>query len=173
VSRVRDVVAAVVDPELPALTIADLGVLREVTVDPRGRVEVSITPTYSGCPAMETITADVLAALARAGYPDARVRTVRSPAWTSDWISAEGRRKLAEHGIAPPGPAAGRGSEPVFVELAGSYPGAAGTPATAGPHCPRCGSPRSRLVSPFSATACTALYTCAQCLEPFDQFKAH
>lgn len=152
----REVVARVTDPELPVLTIEDLGVLRDVTVDDAGRVEVTITPTYSGCPAMDTIRSDVEAALHDAGYADVRVRTVLHPAWSSDWISAEGRRKLEEFGIAPPGPA--RGDGPVPLEL--------------GVRCPRCGSLDTRMTSRFGSTACKALHTCRACAEPFDAVKA-
>ena len=158
----------VTDPEIPVITIEDLGVLRDVVVDDDGRVEVTITPTYSGCPAMDTIRADVEQVLAGQGFAGARVRTVLAPAWTTDWISEEGRRRLAEFGIAPPrvlgdtphpGPVAAippLGAEPVPVELV---------------RCPRCGSGDTRLVSRFGSTACKALRACNRCLEPFDHFK--
>lgn len=155
-TSVRDVVAQVRDPELPVLTIDDLGVLREVSVDADGGVEVTVTPTYSGCPAMDTIRSDVEAAVRDAGYADVRVRTVLRPAWSTDWVSAEGRRKLAEFGIAPPGPA--RGDGPVPVSL--------------GVRCPRCGSLDTRMTSRFGSTACKALYACRACAEPFDAVKA-
>jgi ring-1,2-phenylacetyl-CoA epoxidase subunit PaaD len=154
----RDVAAAVLDPELPVLTIADLGILRDVAVGVDGAVEVTITPTYSGCPAMETIRADVESALREAGYRDVRVRTVLSPAWTTDWLSVEGRRKLAEYGIAPPASAAAaRAGGPVRLTLA--------------VRCPRCGSLDTREVSWFGSTACKALYACRSCHEPFDTVK--
>src|SRR5690606_23174704 len=114
-----EVAAAVTDPELPAVTIADLGVLREVRTLPDGVVEVDLTPTYSGCPALETIRSDVEIALRRAGFADVRVRTVLAPAWTTDMITEAGRRKLAEAGIGPPGR---RGAGPVFVELGVTCP---------------------------------------------------
>lgn len=145
---VRAVVAGVVDPEIPVLTIEDLGVLRDVRLDGDGRVEVTITPTYSGCPAMDTIRADVVRALHEHGFTDAVVRTVLSPAWTTEWISEEGKRKLAAYGVAPPVP----------VELV---------------RCPNCGSADTRLVSRFGSTACKALRACNQCLEPFDHFRCH
>ncbi|MCX9191615.1 phenylacetate-CoA oxygenase subunit PaaJ [Carbonactinospora thermoautotrophica] len=151
--RLRELVGQVPDPEIPVLTIADLGVLRRVEVSDDGRVEVEITPTYSGCPAMDMIRADIVDRLAAAGHPDAEVRVVLSPAWTTDWMTEEGKRKLREYGIAPPGPA-GR----VMVRLSVK--------------CPRCGSPDTREVSRFGSTACKALYTCDSCLEPFDHFKA-
>jgi ring-1,2-phenylacetyl-CoA epoxidase subunit PaaD len=153
-AAVRTALQEVVDPEIPVLTIEDLGVLRDVTVGDDGRVEVTITPTYSGCPAMDTIRADVEEVLAAQGFAGARVRTVLAPAWTTDWMTEAGKRKLAEAGIAPPCRAAGT---PVPVELV---------------HCPRCGSTDTRLVSRFGSTACKALRACNRCLEPFDHFKA-
>jgi ring-1,2-phenylacetyl-CoA epoxidase subunit PaaD len=145
--RAWDAAARVPDPEIPALTIADLGMLRDVTVGPEG-VEVSITPTYSGCPAMTIIALDITAALADAGIPGARVRTVLSPAWTTDWLSEAARRKLAECGIAPPC----RGA------------------AVA---CPRCASAEVERLSEFGSTACKSLWRCRACREPFDVFKCH
>ncbi len=154
----RDVAAAVGDPELPMLTIADLGILR--TVDECGdHVTVQITPTYSGCPAMGAIRADLVRRLNEAGYPDVDVRTVLHPAWTSDWITPEGRRKLAEHGIAPPQPAPRHRPTLTLGRRA---------PAS----CPRCGSPNTIEVSRFGATACKALYRCTACEEPFESVKA-
>jgi ring-1,2-phenylacetyl-CoA epoxidase subunit PaaD len=150
----RALVAAVPDPELPVLTIDDLGILRDVRVED-GRVVVTITPTYSGCPAVEAIRADVAAALAAGGVADVEVRTVLSPAWTTDWLSAEGARKLAEYGIAPPGPAR-----------------AGVMPLTLSVRCPQCGSPDTRETSRFSSTACKALYSCRACREPFEHMKA-
>jgi ring-1,2-phenylacetyl-CoA epoxidase subunit PaaD len=159
--NVREVVGRVPDPELPMLSIADLGVLREVTVDEGGHVEVTITPTYSGCPAMDAIRDDIRRALAEHGHPDATVRTVLAPAWTTDWITEAGRRALAEHGIAPPGPAARRRSGPVLVALSERTP----------VRCPQCGSADTREVSRFGSTACKALYSCTACGEPFDHVK--
>lgn len=153
---VRAVLSVVTDPEIPVLTIEDLGVLRDVTVGDDGRVEVTITPTYSGCPALDSMRDDVLRVLADAGYADAEVRTVLAPAWTTDWMSDDGRRKLAEFGIAPPGPAAGGAHGPVAVDLV---------------RCPRCGSADTRLVSRFGSTSCKSLRACRRCLEPFDHFK--
>lgn len=151
------VAAAVRDPELPMLTIADLGILRAVHED-GGRVTVEITPTYSGCPAMGAIRADITARLYEAGYPDVDVRTVLHPAWTTDWITAEGKRKLEEHGIAPPQPAPRR----VTLTI--------GRRAQA--TCPRCGSTDTSEVSRFGSTACKALHRCAACQEPFESVKA-
>jgi len=151
VNSPHETVAAVVDPELLVITIEELGVLRSVTTDDSGRVTVTITPTYSGCPAMDVIRADIQAALGAAGYPDAEVRTVLNPAWTTDWISDEGREKLAAAGIAPPGRT---------VRLALSV------------RCPRCGSPDTEQLSRFGSTACKALWRCRACREPFDAIKA-
>jgi ring-1,2-phenylacetyl-CoA epoxidase subunit PaaD len=151
------------DPEIPVLSIADLGILRSVAVDRSGRVVVEITPTYSGCPAMDAIRDDVVAALTAAGYPDVRVRTVLAPAWTTDWITERGRARLAEFGIAPPGPAGGTTAGPVPLALRVRRPDVA---------CPRCGSTDTIEVSRFSSTACKAAYRCATCAEPFDHFKA-
>lgn len=149
---------AVVDPEIPVLTIADLGVLRGVALAEDGRVEVTITPTYSGCPAMGVIAAEVALALERAGIPGARVRTVLSPAWTTDWMTEEGRRKLLAYGIAPPARAAGRRA------LFGEGEAVA---------CPRCGSTETIRLAEFGSTACKALWRCEACREPFDHFRCH
>ena len=143
------------DPEVPVLTIDDLGILREVRVAADGAVEVDLTPTYSGCPAVEAIEQDVEAALAAAGFTDVRVRRVLAPAWTTDRISDDGRRKLLEYGIAPP--SGTRPAGPVPVQL--------------GVRCPQCGSPRTSELSRFGSTACKSLWRCDDCREPFDHFK--
>ncbi len=157
--RAWSAAAEVTDPEVPVLTIADLGVLREVVDAPDG-VEVLITPTYSGCAAMGVIAVEVELALARAGIPG-RVRTVLSPAWTTDWMSAAGRAKLEEYGIAPPvdGTATGH-----VLNLFGKDTAV---------RCPLCKSSNTHLVSQFGSTACKALYQCDDCREPFDYFKCH
>ncbi len=156
----REVAETVTDPELPMLTLADLGVLREVREED-GRVVVSITPTYTGCPAMDTMRDDLVHALREAGFADVEVRTVLNPAWSSDWITEEGRRKLAEAGIAPPGDAPRRPG-PVPLTL---------TPPASRVRCPQCGSPDTEEVSRFSATACKALRRCRACHEPFEHVK--
>jgi ring-1,2-phenylacetyl-CoA epoxidase subunit PaaD len=156
VVRAREVAGAVLDPEVPVLTIEDLGVLRDVTVSPDGALEVVITPTYSGCPAMDAIRDDVLSALHNNGFPHVRVRLVLSPAWTTDWMSDAGRRKLSDYGIAPP--TGRRPAGPVAVALA--------------VRCPQCGSPDTRELSRFGSTACKSLWQCRSCSEPFDHFKA-
>lgn len=154
-----DVAAGTPDPELPMLTIGDLGILRAVEVTGEGIV-VTITPTYSGCPAMREISADVHRRLVRAGYVDVEVKSQLAPPWSSDWITLEGKRKLAAGGIAPPSPAPGRGG-PVPLTL--------GPPPAAS--CPRCGSSRTRRTAEFSATACRSLHRCDDCGEPFEAVK--
>lgn len=157
----RALAGQVADPEIPVLTIEDLGILRDVVVDDDGNVEVTVTPTYLGCPAMDVIRDEVTRTLREHGYGEVRVRTVLAPAWTTDWLSAEGRAKLAAYGIAPPGQPGRAG--PVLVQL------------TTGPRepvaCPRCGSADTREVSRFGSTACMSHHTCRACLEPFDHFK--
>jgi len=156
VEAVRAIVAAVPDPELPVLTIDDLGVLREVRVDDDGHVEVDITPTYSGCPAMDAIRADVERRLGDVGMADVVVRLVLAPAWSTDEISESGRRKLLHFGIAPPTGRAAVGG-PVALTLA--------------VRCPQCGSSDTRELSRFGSTACKALWACNACQEPFDAVK--
>ena len=161
--QARDVVARVVDPELPMLTLEDLGVLRDVEVDD-DTVVVTLTPTYSGCPALATMRADVLVALRRAGYERAEVRTTLSPAWSSDWISPRGREALAEHGISPPGDIVSTSSTTVFLgNLTAIEPAAM--------VCPQCGSADTREISHFGTTACRSLHTCRSCGETFDHMK--
>ena len=148
--------AQIVDPEIPVLSIADLGVLREVRVL-GDTVEVVITPTYSGCPAMRMIALEIEAALRAAGIDKLRIRTVLSPAWTTDWLSDAGRRKLAEYGIAPPERVTSRRA--LFAADAVA--------------CPRCGSAQTERLAEFGSTSCKALYRCRTCAEPFDYFKCH
>jgi ring-1,2-phenylacetyl-CoA epoxidase subunit PaaD len=157
----EQVVAAVTDPELPMVTLAELGIVREVRQDGDG-VTVTITPTYSGCPAMETIRADIAAALRSAGFGAVEVRTVLAPAWTTDWITDSGRRKLAEAGIAPPGAAPRRASGPIPITL---------SPRHDTIRCPRCGSARTETIAAFGATACRELRRCTACREPFEHMK--
>jgi len=157
----RDVVAEVVDPEMPMLTLDDLGVVRSVEETADG-VVVTITPTYSGCPAIEVMRDDIRAGLTAAGYARVEVRTVFAPAWSTDWISEAGRRKLAEAGIAPPGRAPVRAAGPIPLSL--------GAPSTQ-VRCPRCGAPSTEEFSHFGPTACTALRRCPSCAEPFEHMK--
>ena len=142
---VWEVLRNVPDPEIPVLSIVDLGIVREVTAE-----RVAITPTYTGCPATVAIEADVRAALDEAGFGHVRIDTILSPPWTTDWISDEGRRKLRDYGIAPPAPAGERAVE-----------------------CPQCGSMDTEEISRFGSTPCKALWRCRACAEPFDHFKCH
>lgn len=154
VAGLDELVREVEDPELPHVTIGDLGIVRSVIVD--GVIAtVELTPTYTGCPATEQIRDDVADVIVGAGFvPD--VRIVLSPAWTTDWITARGRQRLRRAGIAPPSPATERGVTHVEPPVP----------------CPRCGSRRSRLISHFGGTACKATYVCGACREPFEHFKA-
>jgi ring-1,2-phenylacetyl-CoA epoxidase subunit PaaD len=163
-TRAWDIAAAIVDPEIPVLTIEDLGVLRSVEED-GDRVRVELTPTYSGCPAIDAMRDDVRSALQVAGYREIDVRMVLSPAWTTDWMSDDGKRKLREYGIAAPNGAApvhggpGRGAGRITLSMAVK--------------CPRCDSLDTRELARFGSTSCKALYECRSCLEPFDFFKVH
>ena len=159
VEHARAVVATVVDPEVPVLTLCDLGIVRDVQAR-NGGIEVVLTPTYSGCPATEVITSDVKKALADAGFAKVTVTHQRAPAWTTDWISAEGKRKLREYGIAPPsGTAALLGAaQPIHIRVKNIA-------------CPRCESSNTERLSAFGSTACKALYRCLACREPFEYFK--
>ena len=156
-TAIRDAVARVVDPEIRVVTVEELGILRDVTVDSGGHTTVTITPTYTGCPALDVIRADVTAAARRAGATAVDVRTDLSPAWSTDDISTSGRAKLAAAGIAPPGPA--RRPDQVLLQIA--------------VRCPRCGSPATQELSRFGSTACKSLWRCTACAEPFDHIKAH
>ncbi|ANH38056.1 Putative 1,2-phenylacetyl-CoA epoxidase, subunit D [Nocardioides dokdonensis FR1436] len=155
----------VVDPEMPMLTLVDLGVLREVTVEeaPAGAaVTVALTPTYSGCPAMATMRDDLVRALTEVGFDEVRVQVRLSPPWTSDWITAAGREALRAHRLSPPGPAGPRPDGPVPLRL---------TATRRRLVCPRCGAEETELTSEYGPTACTALYRCTVCREPFEHLK--
>ena len=161
VAYVRSIAARVPDPEIPVISIEDLGILRDVSLDESGHVQVTVTPTYSGCPAMEEIRADVRRELEKEGFEDVEVRLVLSPAWNTDMITAKGRQALNDFGIAPPG---SRGTQgPVAVQLSVRPPR---------PVCPQCGSKQTQEISRFGSTSCKALYRCTACQEPFDYFKA-
>ena len=155
--KLWNLAATVVDPEVPVVTIEDLGVLRRVELTEAGGVVVQLTPTYSGCPAIDAMRDDVVAVITEAGFSDVRVDVVLAPAWTTDWISQSGREKLEAYGIAPPAPRRADGR--VNLEL--------------GVRCPRCQSLHTRQTSRFGSTACKALYVCQRCQEPFDHFKEH
>jgi ring-1,2-phenylacetyl-CoA epoxidase subunit PaaD len=160
VERVWAALAGVVDPEIPVLTVLDLGIVREVSVD-GGAVVVVITPTYSGCPATHVIEEAIRRALDEAGFGEVRIRRSLSPAWTTDWMSAEGKAKLAKFGIAPPG------SRPPDTPALVRFFRAAPAPIA----CPHCGSADTERLAEFGSTACKALYRCRACREPFDYFK--
>jgi ring-1,2-phenylacetyl-CoA epoxidase subunit PaaD len=150
---IREILEHVTDPEIPVLTIHDLGILRNVTLLQDGSVEVFITPTYNGCPAMDMIAMNIRLALAEHGIQKVKITSLLSPAWTTDWMSEEGKRKLKEYGIAAP--------DQRF------------TIAKDGVECPHCNSTNTHLISEFGSTACKALYQCKDCKEPFDYFKCH
>jgi ring-1,2-phenylacetyl-CoA epoxidase subunit PaaD len=156
--NIISILAEVMDPEIPVLSIADLGILREVEVS-GDRVTVYITPTYSGCPAMDTIRQDIRKILAKNGIDRVEINQVLSPAWTSDWMSTSGKEKLEAFGIAPPSLTA----RCALREAGDDVPD----------HCPLCGSKNIGLISRFGSTSCKALYRCLDCNEPFDYFKCH
>lgn len=140
------------DPEVPVLSVLDLGVVRNVSVNDAGEPEITITPTYSGCPAMDMIAMNIKMELLQHGYKNISIKSVLSPAWTTDWMTEEGKQKLREYGIAPPGKLSD-GDVTVI--------------------CPQCGSADTKLASQFGSTSCKALYQCNDCKEPFDHFKCH
>lgn len=166
--RLRELAGSVPDPELPMLTLAELGVVRGVRRTGAAAVEVELTPTYTGCPAVESMAEDIERVLReRGGVAEVRVRRVLAPAWTTDDITPEGRRKLAEAGIAPPRTTRPSGPVPVTLSTRRAGPAAPETDL----RCPHCGSAETELLSPFSSTACKALRRCTACREPFDHFK--
>lgn len=150
---------AVCDPEIPVLTVADLGIIRDIKILDDGTLEVVITPTYSGCPAMNVIEVNIRAALQEGGFERVKVTTVLSPAWTTDWLSEEGRLKLQAFGIAPP-ESASADKKALLGESRVL-------------ECPHCGSRNTEMISQFGSTACKALFRCLDCREPFDYFKCH
>ncbi|MFI5233669.1 MAG: 1,2-phenylacetyl-CoA epoxidase subunit PaaD [Gemmatimonadales bacterium] len=156
--RVRAMLETVKDPEVPVVSVVELGIVRDITVE-GARVAITITPTYSGCPAMREIELDIRAALHAGGIDDVSLETVHAPAWTTDWIGPDAREKLRAYGIAPPGPVEPGG----LVTLARRRADVA---------CPRCGSHDTTLQSEFGSTACKAIHVCNACGEPFDEFKA-
>jgi ring-1,2-phenylacetyl-CoA epoxidase subunit PaaD len=160
-ARAREIASSVTDPEMPMLTLEDLGVLRDVSVDDDGAVTATITPTYSGCPAMAAMRDDLIHRLQDNGFAVVKVRVSLSPAWSSDWITARGRAGLAVHGISAPG-AAPHHEGPVALTL---------MPIQRALTCPRCGTDDVTLTSEFGPTACKALYRCCACLEPFEHVK--
>ena len=160
VDAIRTILKEVPDPEVPVLSVLDLGIVRDILIHKDGSVEVIITPTYTGCPAMDVIRMSIRMSLLENGYKNVIVSTVLSPAWTTDWMSEEGKRKLKAYGIAPPSPRQQVCNNDLFA-----------------PHeavqCPQCNSHHTHRVSEFGSTACKALYQCDDCKEPFDYFKCH
>jgi ring-1,2-phenylacetyl-CoA epoxidase subunit PaaD len=156
--QIRSIISQVADPEIPVITIQDLGVLRDVKIIDN-TVTVYITPTYTGCPAMDMIEVNIKSALQEAGISDVKIVTVLQPVWTTDWMSPEGKQKLLDYGIAPPSQKTSdlsfiRGEPPKVI-------------------CPQCGSKKTEMISQFGSTACKSMYKCLNCLEPFDYFKCH
>ncbi len=158
-ARLFPILDSVTDPEVPVLTILDLGIVRYAGFMDNGLLKIVITPTYSGCPAMDVIQFEINAALEAAGFHNATIETILSPAWTTDWMKDEGKNKLRKYGIAPP---AEMTSDPSFMS------GKAKVIA-----CPHCGSNHTEMISLFGSTACKSLYKCNDCKEPFDYFKCH
>lgn len=162
--KIWDILSTVTDPEVPVLTILDLGIVREVVINNSplgdGGIEIIITPTYSGCPAMDMITMNIRLALLENGYKNFKVTSVLSPAWTTDWMSEEGKGKLKEYGIAPPNPKQQVCTTELFQKEEAIQ-------------CPLCNSYHTHRISEFGSTACKALYQCDDCKEPFDYFKCH
>lgn len=156
--RVLEILESVKDPEVPVVSVVELGIVRDVSID-GARVTITITPTYSGCPAMREIEQDIRVALSANGIGDVVMHTVHAPAWTTDWIGAEAREKLRAYGIAPPGAAEQGGLVAISKRRSA-------------PACPRCGSKNTQLQSEFGSTACKAIHVCLACREPFDEFKA-
>jgi len=154
-----DILEEVMDPEVPVLSVIDLGIIREVKETQEG-VEVVITPTYSGCPAMDVIRMNIRMALLQHGYASVKIKTVLSPAWTTDWMTEKGKQKLKAFGIAPPTPVQQVCHQEMFHSVE-AIP------------CPRCNSFHTTRISEFGSTACKALYRCEDCREPFDHFKCH
>jgi ring-1,2-phenylacetyl-CoA epoxidase subunit PaaD len=157
--KILSILETVNDPEVPVLSVTDLGIIRDVRIN-NDEIEVVITPTYSGCPAMDVISMNIRMALLQHGYNKIKITTVLSPAWTTDWMSGQGKEKLKAFGIAPPTAK----QQVCHTEL--FHEGEA-------IQCPRCNSYNTRLVSQFGSTACKALYVCEECKEPFDYFKCH
>jgi ring-1,2-phenylacetyl-CoA epoxidase subunit PaaD len=157
--KIWSVLETVTDPEIPVLSITELGILRDIKVNGE-EIEVIITPTYTGCPAMDMISMNIKMALLEQGYKKVKITSVLSPAWTTDWMSDEGKRKLKEYGIAPPNPKQQVCDQKLFADAEAVQ-------------CPHCNSYHTHRISEFGSTACKALYQCDDCKEPFDYFKCH
>ena len=150
----------VLDPEVPVLSVLDLGIIREIELNAQGSPIITITPTYSGCPAMDVISMNIRLKLIEHGYKNVEIKTVLSPAWTTDWMSDKGKEKLKAYGIAPPNPKQMVCTPDLFQQEESIQ-------------CPHCNSYNTRMISQFGSTACKALYQCSDCQEPFDYFKCH
>ncbi len=157
--KILDILAHVADPEVPVLSVLDLGIVRDIRMQDNGELEIMITPTYTGCPAMDMIAANIRMELSANGYVQVKITNVLSPAWTTDWMSEEGKQKLKDYGIAPPLPKQQACRSELFAEQA--------------VQCPHCNSYHTTRISEFGSTACKALYQCRDCKEPFDYFKCH
>ena len=160
IHEIRTILESVTDPEVPVLSILDLGIVREIRVENKEEVEVIITPTYSGCPAIDAISMSIRLALLSHGFQNVKVTQVLSPAWTTDWMSEAGKEKLRAYGIAPPLPKQTVCTPELFA-------------MDEAIQCPHCRSYNTRMISRFGSTACKSLYQCNDCLEPFDYFKCH
>jgi len=159
IKSIEAILEKVTDPEVPVLTILDLGIVRAIDIE-GSKIRITITPTYSGCPAMDAISFDIKLKLLEAGYRDIEIKTVLSPAWTTDWMSEDGKKKLMAYGISPPNPQQQVCSPGSFAEMEAV-------------ECPHCHSFHTKMISAFGSTACKALYQCEDCKEPFDYFKCH
>ena len=157
--ELKTILSHVLDPEVPVLSVIDLGIVREAVVGKDGKVEVVITPTYTGCPAMDVISTGIRMELLANGFKDIQIRTELSPAWTTDWMTEEGKTRLKEYGIAPPNVKQQVCRQELFADES--------------VQCPHCNSYHTRKISEFGSTACKALYQCSDCQEPFDYFKCH
>jgi ring-1,2-phenylacetyl-CoA epoxidase subunit PaaD len=159
VEKIRSILHEVMDPEVPVLSVIDLGIIRDIVIHDN-ETEIVITPTYSGCPAMDTISMNIRISLLSHGFEHIKITTILSPAWTTDWMSEEGKQKLKEYGIAPPNPKRSVCTTELFA-------------ANEAIQCPHCNSYHTHRISEFGSTACKALYQCDDCKEPFDYFKCH
>lgn len=157
--EIWSILETVTDPEVPVLSVIDLGIVRDIKLNDE-EVEVIITPTYSGCPAMDVISMNIKIVLLSHGYKNVKVKQVLSPAWTTDWMSEQGKQKLKEYGIAPPNPKQQVCNDKLFVH-------------DEAVQCPHCNSYHTHRISEFGSTACKALFQCEDCKEPFDYFKCH
>lgn len=159
--KILSILQSIPDPEIPVLAITDLGIIRNINIVSAGKsVEIEITPTYSGCPAMDMITMNIRMQLMKEGYKDVIITKVLAPAWTTDWMTENGKQKLKAYGIAPPGNSVSNDPSVLFAEEVKVQ-------------CPQCNSWNTQLISEFGSTSCKSLYRCNSCMEPFDHFKCH